>query len=125
AIWQAKSLFVGSLFLLGFLAAIALLGGIAWSILHACATFSRQKVVTRKIALRNLSRNRLGAVSCFLAIGLGALLINLIPQIQKGLESEIMRPESFTVPDFFMFDIQQEQLEALQSILAEHGYATS
>lgn len=125
AMWQAQSLLIGTLFVLGFLAAILILGAIAWAILYACGSFSKVSVVTRKIALRNLSRNRLGAISCFLAIGLGALLINLIPQIQKGLEKEITQPDDFTVPDFFMFDIQPDQLEPLESILAERGYALS
>lgn len=125
ACWQAGSLLIGTLFIVGFLIAIGLMGGIAWAILGACGRFSGQKRVTRKLALRNLSRNRLGALSCFLAIGLGSLLINLIPQIQKGLQEEIAQPTDFKVPDFFMFDIQPEQLADLESILAEQGYALS
>lgn len=125
ACWQAGSLQIGTLFILGFLGAIGIMGGIAWYILGACGRFSGQKIVTRKLALRNLSRNRLGALSCFLAIGLGSLLINLIPQIQKGLQEEITQPTDFKVPDFFMFDIQPEQLAELEGLLAERGYALS
>ncbi|MDR2212220.1 MAG: hypothetical protein LBE21_01140 [Pseudomonadales bacterium] len=125
AVWQADSLEIGTLFVAGFLAAIGILGGIAWLILRACGRFSNTSQVTRKLALRNLERNRLGALSCFLAIGLGALLINLIPQIQKGLQEEVTNPTSFQVPDFFMFDIQEEQLGELQSLLAQRGYALS
>lgn len=125
AMWQAHSFFIGSLFIGGFLAAIGLLGGLAFGILRACGRYSHSPVLIRKLALRNLDRNRLGATSCFLAIGLGSLLINLIPQIQKGLQEEITQPSDFSVPDFFMFDIQQEQLDTLQSLLAERGYGTS
>jgi putative ABC transport system permease protein len=125
AIWQSSSFMIGSLFIAGFLAAIFLLGAVAWYILSLCGTHSGVKSVTRKLALRNLNRNRLGAISCFLAIGLGSLLINLIPQIQNGLQEEITQPSNFTVPDFFMFDIQPEQLEELQAILAERGYGLS
>jgi putative ABC transport system permease protein len=53
------------------------------------------------------------------------LLINLIPQIHNGLQQEIAQPTDFSVPDFFMFDIQPEQLETLQALLAERGYETS
>jgi len=125
AIWQAHSLMIGSLFIAGFLAAISILGGVAWAILQACGRFSNLKIVTRKLALRNLNRNRLGALSCFLAIGLGSLLINLIPQIQNGLQEEITQPADFKVPDFFMFDIQQEQLSELETLLQGQGYALS
>jgi putative ABC transport system permease protein len=125
AMWQSRSFVIGSLFVAGFLVAIGLLGTVAWYILHLCGRFSGVSRITHKLALRNLDRNRLGALSCFLAIGLGSLLINLIPQIQKGLEEEITQPTSFQVPDFFMFDIQEEQLSQLQSILADKGYELS
>jgi len=125
AMWQAHSFFIGSLFIGGFLAAIGLLGGLAFGILRACGRYSHSPVLIRKLALRNLDRNRLGATSCFLAIGLGSLLINLIPQIQKGLQEEITQPTDFKVPDFFMFDIQPEQLADLEGLLAERGYALS
>jgi len=125
AMWQAHSVFVGTLFVTGFLAAIFILGGFAWLILYWCTSFTTSKRVTRKIALRNLSRNRLGAISCFLAIGLGALLINLIPQIQKGLQGYIEQPSDYSVPDFFMFDIQPEQLAGLESVIDERGYTLS
>lgn len=64
----------------------------------------------------------MGAISCFLAIGLGSLLVNLIPQIEKGLQEEIAQPDDFSVPDFFMFDIQPDQLEPLETILASYGH---
>jgi putative ABC transport system permease protein len=125
AMWQAQSFFIGTIFVSGFLVAIFILGAVAWMILQACTVFATGKQVTRKIALRNLSRNRLGAISCFLAIGLGALLINLIPQIQKGLQDYIAQPSDYSVPDFFMFDIQPEQLDVLESVIGERGYALS
>lgn len=125
AMWQARSILIGTLFVAGFLVAIGLLGLVAWSILRACGRYSGAAQITRKLALRNLDRNRLGALSCFLAIGLGSLLINLIPQIQKGLEGELTQPTNFKVPDFFMFDIQEEQLGTLQNLLADQGYSLS
>jgi putative ABC transport system permease protein len=125
AIWQSQSLFFGSVFIGGFLAAISAMGAIAWFVLRLCGLNANSKVVTRKLALRNLDRNRLGALSCFLAIGLGSLLINLIPQIQKGLQEEISQPVGVSMPDFFMFDVQPEQLDGLEALLAERGYSLS
>ncbi len=125
AIWQSSSLMIGSIFIGSFLTAIFILGAIAWVILKHCGNFSNNSSVTRKLALRNLSRNRLGAISCFLAIGLGSLLINLIPQIEKGLQEEISQPDDLSVPDFFMFDIQPDQLTPLEDILANYGHSLS
>src|SRR5690606_19566 len=123
AIWQSQSLFFGTVFIAGFLVAISIMGAIAWLVLRLCGLNANSKVVTRKLALRNLDRNRLGALSCFLAIGLGSLLINLIPQIQKGLQEEISQPVGVSMPDFFMFDIQPDQLAGLEATLAERGYS--
>ncbi len=124
-VWQSSSLLIGSIFIASFLGAIFVLGSLAWFILDYCDSLSATSAVTRKLALRNLSRNKLGAISCFLAIGLGSLLINLIPQIEKGLQEEISQPDDFSVPDFFMFDIQPDQLERLQDILAGFGHELS
>ncbi len=125
AIWQAHSLRLGTVFIVGFLVAIGLLGCIGWAILRLCGLMSGSVTVIRKLALRNLDRNRLGALSCFLAIGLGSLLINLIPQIEKGLQQEIAAPARFAVPDFFMFDIQPEQIAPLQELIHQMGYELS
>ena len=125
AIWQSNSFQIGSYFIGSFLVAIFVLGMVAWYILKYCESFASHSSVIQKLALRNLSRNRLGAVSCFLAIGLGSLLINLIPQIEKGLQQEISQPDDFSVPDFFMFDIQPDQLTSLESILADYGHELS
>ncbi|MEI7950963.1 MAG: FtsX-like permease family protein [Gammaproteobacteria bacterium] len=123
AIWQAHSTRIGTVFIAGFLIAIGLLAAIGWAILRVCGLLSGSVTVIRKLALRNLDRNRMGALSCFLAIGLGSLLINLIPQIQKGLQQEIASPARFTMPDFFMYDIQPEQIAPLQQLLKQQGYA--
>ena len=70
-----------------------------------------------RLALKNLSRNRFSAVSCFLAIGLGTLLVNLVPQIQQGLLEEISKPKGFKLPSLFLFDIQPEQRASLHALL--------
>ena len=72
----------------------------------------------KRLAFRNLQRNRAGAISCFLALALGTLLINLIPQIYQGLQEEVSRPDDFRIPSLFLFDIQPEQMEPLQKTLS-------
>ena len=125
AVWQAHSWIIGSLFVSLFLGSIIVLGLVAWGVLTICGKISHRQKVTPKIALRNLNRNKLGAISCFLAIGLGSLLINLIPQIQRGLQEEITQPAEVKIPSFFLFDIQPEQVPLLQDYLQEENYQLS
>lgn len=121
AVWQANSWKVGSLFVGGFLIAgiiQALLGNVGLAAIGRRASGLGLRL---RMALRSLSRHRVSSLSCFLAIGLGSLLINLIPQIQKNLETEIVRPEVSEVPSLFFFDIQEEQVAPLTRFISESG----
>ena len=109
----------GLVFALGFILALAVLsvaGGIVFSV---CGTLARRpgRSPALKIAFRNLFRNRWSSLSCFVTMAMGVFLISLIPQIQKGLESEIMRPDGLKLPVFFLVDIQDEQKQPLIDFL--------
>ena len=119
SVWQSHSLIVGSAFVGMLLASILFLGSIAWLVLFLAGKLSQTSGSTMKrLAFRNLQRNRAGAISCFLALALGTLLINLIPQIYQGLQEEVSRPDDFRIPSLFLFDIQPEQMEPLRKTLA-------
>ncbi len=118
SVWQSHSLIVGSAFVGMLLLSILSLGSLAWLVLFLAGKFSQTSGSTMKrLAFRNLQRNRTGAISCFLALALGTLLINLIPQIYQGLQEEVSRPDDFRIPSLFLFDIQPEQMEPLQKTL--------
>ncbi|MBT4016292.1 MAG: FtsX-like permease family protein, partial [Deltaproteobacteria bacterium] len=105
SVWQSHSLIVGSAFVGMLLASILFLGSIAWLVLFLAGKLSQTSGSTMKrLAFRNLQRNRAGAISCFLALALGTLLINLIPQIYQGLQEEVSRPDDFRIPSLFLFD---------------------
>ena len=119
SVWQSHSLIVGSAFVGMLLASILFLGSIAWLVLFLAGKLSQTSGSTMKrLAFRNLQRNRTGAISCFLALALGTLLINLIPQIYQGLQEEVSRPDDFRIPSLFLFDIQPEQMEPLRKTLS-------
>jgi putative ABC transport system permease protein len=110
SVWQAHSWRIGSFFFVGMA-----LSGI---FLATTITFILKiPSVSKKRAFRYLSRNRLGTVSSFIAVGLGAVLICLLPQIQKNITAEIENPESSILPSLFLFDIQDEQTEAVGRLL--------
>ncbi|MDX1778274.1 MAG: FtsX-like permease family protein, partial [Thermodesulfobacteriota bacterium] len=121
AIWQAKSFLVGSLFIGLFLAAGGILGAVIWLVFAGIDRISLKSVVFR-LAFRSMSRNKMSVTASFLAISLGALLLNVIPQLHKGLDEEINQPEGHILPSFFLFDIQPEQVEPLQNYLDTQGY---
>ena len=105
----AGSIWNGIVFVAGFALALAFLSGMGWLIFSGCQTLSATRHVVRKIAFRNLFRNKWSSLSCFVTIAMGVFLISIIPQVQKGLQNEIMRPEGLKIPVFFLVDIQDEQ----------------
>ena len=105
----AGSLRNGSIFVAGFALALTFLSGMGWLIFSGCKFLSATRNLVGKIAFRNLFRNKWSSLSCFVTIALGAFLISLIPQVQKGLQNEIKRPEGLKIPVFFLVDIQEEQ----------------
>ena len=123
SVWQSQSMIIGSLFIVSLLGAFVILGILAWAFIQTAKRISPQKHLVLKLAFRNLFRNKIAVISSFLAIGLGTLLINLIPQIDYGLQQEIDRPESSNLPSLFLFDIQSNQIKPLEELLFENGYA--
>lgn len=61
------------------------------------------------LALRLLSRNKVATFSTFIALAIGATLINLIPQLRAIVAREVARPDT-VLPQLFMFDIQDDQV---------------
>ncbi|MBT4287491.1 MAG: FtsX-like permease family protein [Deltaproteobacteria bacterium] len=117
AVQQTNSFERGSIFLGGFIGVSIILSVFGILFFYICKLLSNSTNTFLRIAFRNLYRNKASTFSCFIAIALGAFLINIIPQLQNGLQEEISRPSGLSLPSFFLIDIQPEQLEPLQSYL--------
>ncbi len=109
---------VGTLFSAVFFVAALALCALAWMGLASLERIAQKGLaLVPRLALRNLSRARVSATACFVALGLGTLILTLIAQIQKNLETEIQKPNVSEVPSLFLFDIQDEQVTPLMSFL--------
>ena len=120
SIWQSQSVELGTLFIVAFLISALLAGALGWGLLKYIGRLQVRSLSLR-LALRQLSRRPFASLSCFMALSLGALLVNLIPQIEASLEAEIQQPESSQLPSLFLFDIQEEQVQPLEEILRSEG----
>lgn len=72
-------------------------------------------------AFLQLSRRGLNSLSAFVALALGALLLNLLPQLRFSLMAELENPEAGKLPSLFLFDIQDDQIDALTKMLEAKG----
>ncbi|MES2744072.1 MAG: FtsX-like permease family protein [Bdellovibrionota bacterium] len=118
SVWQAHSLKVGSLFFGLSLLFAGILAAIAYAFLTVAKSFRRSSSLPIRISALFLRSHPASTISGFIAIGLGSTLINLIPQLQGSLLKELDSPAGGTLPSFFLFDIQEDQVEDLTQLLA-------
>lgn len=121
AVWQSHSIYVGSLFIVAFLLSAAIIGLIGAVKLSLAGRHFHPHSLSLKLAILQMSRNRVGAVTVFLALGLGTLMLNLIPQVKAGLETELNMPQNSRLPSLFMFDIQDDQVGGVQEIIRDNN----
>ncbi len=115
----------GALFAGGFLLALGMFFLIGCLVFWGCRFAAASTQIPVKIAFRNLFRNRWSSLSCFVTIAMGVFLIALVPQVRKGLETEIIRPKGLTIPVFFLADIQEAQkVPLIQFMKAQPGELT-
>jgi len=103
----------GLVFTAGLIVLTSLFTLAAALLFRGCRQWSTTSRLTWRIVWRNLYRNRRAATAVFVALATALLLVNLIPQVEKGLAAEIGQPEGMELPDFFLIDIQEEQRQPL------------
>jgi putative ABC transport system permease protein len=118
-VFLTSSMVQGVLFTGGVAVTMLFFGIIGRLLLTWCKHLSNTFHGLPKIALRNLYRNRFPSLSIFITIATGVFLINLIPQLQKGLEQEFSHPIGLKIPIFFLVDIQEEQINGLQDFFKQ------
>ena len=119
AVIVAGSVNSGMVFTAGFALAFGVFAGAGWLGARLCRRLARTRNLVRKLAFLNLYRNIWSSLACFVTIAMGVFLICLIPQVQKGLQSEIQRPEGLKIPVFFLVDIQEDQTRDLETFMQD------
>lgn len=115
SIWQAHSFYIGSIFVLAIIISMGILLWILPQIIKLASKkqknglpLSSPMTFTTGMAYRNLIRNPFATTMSFLALCLGIMLISLIGQLEKSLQTELV-DNSSSRPSLFLFDIQEDQ----------------
>lgn len=119
--WRTAAIFGGAL--LGALVFFLATGGALLVAVGALAQRARSAPWPVRQGLLHLSRKGFTSLSAFVALALGALLLNLLPQLRASLGQELGGAGTGRLPSFFLFDIQEEQLAPLEAALKEKGLA--
>jgi putative ABC transport system permease protein len=124
SVWQAHSFIIGTVFTFAMLLVFAVVLLILPYFFKAISNNLIGKPMNFPfnldfgIALRILSRNRLSTIMTILSLSIGITLITVISQIDSSLKSELTDSKD-PKPSLFMFDIQDEQMDALVSYAKE------
>ncbi len=110
----------GLVFTAGFALALVIFALAGWLGAGWCRRLAHTRHLVRKLAFLNLYRHMGASLACFVTIAMGVFLISLIPQVQKGLQTEIQRPEGLKIPVFFLMDIQDDQTGDLETFMQDH-----
>ncbi len=117
AVQLSNSFKIGSMFALIFIFSGLFLFLLSFLIFRPMKSFSSINNLSLRWALREITRDKITTATCFVSVGIGVLLLNLLPQVQKSVQDDLKNPLDSKIPSFFMFDIQEEQVDPLIEII--------
>ncbi|MFZ4403692.1 MAG: ABC transporter permease [Pseudobdellovibrionaceae bacterium] len=116
SVYQAHSLNTGSLFIGFLLVLVAVIYLVTLSQIYLFNKIFQKSKWFIKYSLLGLQRKSGSTIALVMALSLGALMINILPQLKATLMSEFIIGDKSKLPSLFMFDIQDEQAEGVKSI---------
>ncbi|GIL17582.1 MAG: membrane protein [Oligoflexia bacterium] len=119
--WQANSFMVTNIFVSAFLGALIILSVIGGALLQSLRLLQKSRYWPVKQAVLFFVRRPISALVSLVSLGLGVLLIQLLPQLKTSIQSEVEMPKNLSLPSIFIFDIQSDQVEILKSWLGENN----
>ena len=117
SVYQAQSWVTAGMFLLLLAGSILFLAGMGYVFIFSVLKKLQLTDWKLRHAVRSLERRKIQALSVFIALGLGVLLLNLLPQLRATLMAELAVEKGSKIPSLFLFDIQEEQVPQIQQFV--------
>jgi putative ABC transport system permease protein len=118
SIYQSHSYKMGIGFCGGLAVILTIFTILGWLSLAFISIYKAKKW-SIKYSLISLRRKKTGAITLFVSLALGTLLINILPQLKVTLQDSMTSHEGAKLPSLFMFDIQDDQIDSLKTYFAE------
>ena len=113
-LFQSNSWKLGNLFIICFFSSALILFFLSRYFLSWLEKIFKHSTLPLRLATRSLSRNRSHSVTGFLALGLGVLLLTLIPQFQYSLEKKsVLTNHTVNSPNFSYLTYRKTKLDQL------------
>ncbi len=117
--WQTKSLKMTFVFFGLMLGAGFFVGSLGFALLKLPLRF---KNWVWHYGYLSFSRKKALSLSLVAVIGLSSCLLNLLPQLKTNIYRDFESPNMLTLPNLFMFDIQDEQLGPITEVIQQNNY---
>jgi putative ABC transport system permease protein len=121
AMLQSNSIKIGSQFIGIFFLSMLSLWLLGYAIIWILGHLPLPRQWTIKHAVLSISRRKGMSIAVVVALGLGSMLMNLLPQLKVGLEQDMEAPKKMKLPNLFLFDIQDDQINPLKEFVLQDG----
>lgn len=120
-VWQTQSM----LWAPAFIIVLSILGLLFYYLVPKIFTpLINHKSLTIQLAMKSLVRNKSVLFTRFIMIVMTFSIINLVPIIFNSLNHDLNYGKT-TRPEYFLFDIQDDQIEGLRQFFEERGIKTT
>lgn len=116
AVWQSHSFKIGSIFTMSLAGLIVLFQFINRAFLFFLEKLSIQLPWLIRYAVKGLTRRPASAGLVFTTMCLSMMVLSLLPHVKSSIVNEVKPQNSLQMPSLFMFDIQPDQIEGLQTL---------
>ncbi len=117
AMWQARSVSLGALFLLAFGVALVLLQAGVWLVLTLVRRMPRPRALVVRHALGRIQRPGNYTMGMAVSIGVGVMVMVTVAMVRVSLLSALGERIPDDAPTFFFIDIQPDQTPSFERIM--------
>ncbi|NCN41679.1 FtsX-like permease family protein [bacterium] len=115
----SRSLKISFFFTIGILVVFVLVGGLGSLILKFISRLPLKSWA--KVALSEMNGKRVTQLILISVTSISILLVDAVNQIENSLQAQLNVSNQEEVPDYFLFDIQEEQIEDLEKKVTTEG----
>jgi putative ABC transport system permease protein len=119
--WKAGSAGLASAMLLGIIATLGVLAALAWGLIAVVRRLRSRLRGSLRYGLANVSRRAATSVAQVTALGLGLMALLLLTFVRTDLLDRWQVSLSQEVPNRFILNVQEDQMEPVRAFMAEQG----
>ena len=123
-LWQAGDLELGLTMIAGLGGTVILLSVVAALLIRGLRRLSRGRGISWRFGLANVAKRGSGSLLQISGLGLGLMVIFLLSVIQSDLLVGWRNSLPEKTPNFFLINVQPDQVDSTQQFLAQNGIET-